>query len=339
MLAYEPSGLAAAQTQESSISSMPTTVPNPQGLPGPNPIPVFGNNGQNVNFNAVNAMDFSSMGMEEISAFLSGNGGTTTEIPSAGLSTQAQEALLQNMFPTLPSANNGGTDQSSIGQGQQSETDQMLASLSQSAGLGGDQLGDTDFNFDFSADFGGVDMDFSELVGLFDDDQTGDIAGGLSGDVPEVGKPATTTVVNETSQPVAPVGNQSQASKVVSAIPDATGSFDATQSKEPEGSHHRKRPSIGVGSAPSNSAPTTEAPDEADPAVSTHMDQPPPAQEPTTAAASEPAPAPPDEPMESLDDPDQYDSSNINLDDFNFGEGGMPMVEGDEFESLFAEFK
>lgn len=35
----------------------------------------------------------------------------------------------------------------------------------------------------------------------------------------------------------------------------------------------------------------------------------------------------------------EYGIGDINLDDFDFGNSGMPNVEGDEFESMFAEFK
>ena len=39
------------------------------------------------------------------------------------------------------------------------------------------------------------------------------------------------------------------------------------------------------------------------------------------------------------DDDGGYTIEGINLDDFDFGNSGMPNVEGDEFESMFAEFK
>ena len=338
MLAYEPSsGLAAAQKQDTSSSNMPPNIHNPQGLPG-NPIPVYGNTETNIDYNAVASMDFSSLGMDDLSAFMTGNSdGGPPEVPSGGLSTQAQEALLQNMFPAIPPNNNDGADQSRGGG--QSETDQILASLSQSAGLGGDSLGDTDFNFDFSADFGGTDMDFSELVGLFDPDQTEEVLGGSGGGATEAGKTEISQAIDLTTQSATTTEIEAQAGQILPTGPDTSGGSVSAASRESEGSLHRKRPSIGVGSLPINPGSITTIPEDLVSTLSTEaqIGQPPQPQETTTKPA--PNLPPGTETVELLDDPEQYDLSNINLDDFNFGEGGMPMVEGDEFESLFAEFK
>ncbi|ORX41121.1 hypothetical protein BD324DRAFT_678509 [Kockovaella imperatae] len=103
---------------------------------------------------------------------------------------------------------------------------------------------------------------------------------------------------------------------------------DVQQTGGPKG--HVKRPSIGVGSTPNIPPETPQIPSVEVPAPTAETKPDPPSAQVQEASEN---------PEPTFGEEQDYDLSNIDLEDFNFGDGSMPNVEGDEFESLFAEFK
>ena len=245
-------------------------------------------------------LDLSSLGVDELSAFFNGSNDTNP------FGDGSADDFISNLFNDT-----GSTEMS------QAETDRLLASLSQPSG----QVsagGTGDFNFDFGATDGG-EMDMSQLTALFEANDNP-----ISEPPPLLQQNATAAAPSAIPKEIQPPTAQ--------PVPTADKAGDGPQAGSDGG--HKKRPSIGVGSTPANPSDTPQASTTKTPVVD------------TAAASQVPAPVQPtqaqsalDEAMANIGDGQDYDLSNIDLDDFNFGDGSIPNVEGDEFESLFAEFK
>ena len=258
-------------------------------------------NGNNI-FNAGPSNGGANIGSTERTAMFGGGNMNMTEMPrpntdganreeteklfasltamgNGPTDTQRQQAQAQAIAPAVHGSIEAGSNQS--GQQAEPDVDAILASLNSTSqsteqppapqARGAEaKLDAGEFNFDFGGD--NVDVDLSELAGLFSENN--------SGAATIQPTPASTTT-----------GKDQGGAEAVNQGQSAAG----TQGKEDDSQMQSQQ-----GSASANI-----------------------------------------EGLEGLGNMggEEYDFGGIDLDDFNFGDENLPNVDGDEFESLFAEFK
>ncbi|WOO78774.1 uncharacterized protein LOC62_02G002313 [Vanrija pseudolonga] len=264
-------------------------------------------------------IDLSNLGMDELNAIISGANGMDAQQQAAGTPGDVF-AMTPNTSKLLATLEGNGTPAAQAAPtpsaGAQQATPAPDATPSQAPPAPTAPAGDSTFDFTFDpADMDLSNLDLEALEGLFGGGNGGGDDGGLAalGEVSGSGDGGAAGTDNAgTTAPADDAGGDLNLDALL-----AGGDLTAPPVPEPPAPVEQ------------SSQPTAPVP----------------APEPVVSSLPDPVPAPQPAPdataTVTFDDTnlgDQGGMGDINFDDFNFDDQ-MPQVDGDEFASLFAEFK